>query len=90
MRQDLLPDLRDKRVLDLEDLLLGGEDLFFIFFERGVMYRSPLTERLLADIIPRREMLVRFGDLDVIPEDWLNPTFSELIPVRLISSSWNF
>ena len=80
MCQNFLPDFRDKRVLDLEDLLLGGEDLFLIFLERGRDVPFAVDERLLADIIPRREMLVRFGDLDVIAEDVVEPDLERIDP----------
>ena len=64
-----LPDLAEKPVLELGDLLLGGQHLFLVLLELGREEPLRAHQGLLADVIGRDEVEVRLGHLDVVAED---------------------
>ena len=55
--------------LELELALLGGEDLALEVGDLGGHVALGIHQRLLAGVVVRHALLVRLGDLDVVPED---------------------
>jgi hypothetical protein len=73
--------------LDLDRPLVGAQDLLFVFLELGRDEALAARDRLLAYVVGRDEAEVRLADLDVVPEDAVERTFSEEMPVRARSRS---
>src|SRR5664280_2854327 len=61
--------LRKQAPLDLDYLLLGVEYLHLVLFQLRRGKALGVDQGLLAFVLPRREVQVRLGDLEVIAED---------------------
>ncbi len=64
-----LAQLQKQLVLHLLRLLVGGQDLLFIFLQLGRDVALGILDRLLADILGGDPLAVRVGDLQVVAED---------------------
>src|SRR5207244_3967702 len=62
-------------LLDLENLLFSGEDLFFVFFQLRRDEPLGADQRLLAIVIAGNQVQVGLRNLDVIAEDFIESNF---------------
>ncbi len=72
---DARAQIDEKLPLDFEDALVGGEDFALVFLQLRTSEALGVDEGLLALVVAGREMQVRFGDLDVVPEDLVEADF---------------
>ena len=65
----LLANFGEDPLLDLENLLFGGEHFALVLLQLGRGEALGVDQRLLALVIGGREVQIGFRDLDVVAED---------------------
>src|SRR5271170_359531 len=63
LRRDERTKLDEKLALNLENALIGGEDLALVFFQLGTSKAFRVHKRLLTFVIGRRQMQIRLRNL---------------------------
>ena len=66
---DPVANLLKELLLDLEHLFFGSQDLLFVFLQFRCDESFGADQRLLAIVVLRNQVKIRFGDLDVVAED---------------------
>ena len=66
---DIVTNLLKKILFDFENLLLGGQDLLFVFFQFRCNKPLSAHKRLLSVVVFGNQVQIGFRNLDVVAED---------------------
>src|SRR5580704_18162614 len=68
-------DIHEQLAFDFENAFVGGKNLALVFLELGGSEAFGVDQRLLALIVRRREMQIRFRNLNVIAKNLIETDF---------------